>query len=566
MYERQTRAGDLGVTRLLGTFAALAVAFVVTLAIAPAKSLFTEWRATQTRYNALAVAQNVTPRKLAIEQIWQPALGVVDRCPTCHLGTAGGQPLAGDMLFSAHPSIPHDPLELGCTTCHGGQGRATRRDAGHGRVRFWESPMLEPFYYQAGCGACHTHLPVASPALAERGRDLFQRHDCLACHRVGAQGRGTGPDLSYAGTRGVPDTWHERHLTLRASRAEPEWRQSYGELSLEDQLAIQEYLRTLQGAPRLLAAKTLAHQLGCRGCHKINGIGGDEGPDLTRVGLKSEHTLDFTHVEGPHTLSTWLEEHFLAPDRVVPGSKMPSPGVTKEEADLLTLYMLSLRPLDAPQEHWPKDRVLGVRFGRRDFPRDGEGLYGVFCSACHGPRGAGRRVPGLGLVPAIGHRDFLAIADDELIRASISRGRPGRRMPAWGVKDGGLTREEIDAIVGYLRGLEPGTPEPWDQTLPAGEPHRGQRTYSRDCSGCHGLAGEGNVGPQLSNPELHAAATDEFLARTILRGRTASGMRHFGEASVSFEALTLADAADLVAYLRTLNTANRPKRPEGARP
>lgn len=556
MYERRVEPSSLGITRLLGIFAGLAVTFVCVLAIAPAKSQFTEWRAVQARYAELAGRQGVAPPEVGIQQLWNPKLRAVDRCPSCHLGMGGlAEAVAGDRLFAAHPAIPHDPADLGCTICHAGQGRATKRDAAHGRTAFWEEPMLEVRDLQAGCGRCHTHLTVASPRLVERGAALFRRYDCVACHRVGSAGGGTGPDLSYIGTKGFVPTWHERHLSLRASRDAPEWRVSYGDISADDRVALEEYMRSLQGAPKLVAAKALAHRLGCRGCHKINGVGGDDGPDLTHVGRKLEHDLDFTHVQGPHTLPAWLKQHFLAPDVVVPGSKMPVLGLSPADAEQLTLYMLSLRPADVPQEHWPKDRILGVRFGQREFSRDGETLYGVFCSACHGQKGEGRHSPNGGNFPAIGSRDFLAVADDGFLRETITHGRPGRRMPAWGTKDGGLAREEIDAIVTYLRSFAPDTPEPVTEPLEGGGvPERGRAIFQKDCSGCHGTAGEGNIGPALANAAFQAAASDQFIARTIIRGRPSSGMRHFGVASVSFETLTPTNIADLVAHIRTLGS------------
>lgn len=542
----------LGVSRLLLLFAALSVCFLLVLAVAPARGYFSEWRAAQERYNALAAQQGLGPTDVQIQQIWNERLSVVDRCTSCHLGMGAAEPIAGDRLYVAHPPIPHDPVELGCTACHGGQGRATKAGAAHGRVAFWEEPMLERPYLEAGCGRCHTHLPIASPERVARGAALFRRYDCVTCHRIGALGRGDGPDLSYAGSRGVRADWHLRHRLPSVDGQPPAWRPGYGDLSDDDQVALVAYLSSLYGAPRLQAGKALAHQLGCRGCHKIWGIGGDLGPELTKVGGKREHDLDFSNVSGPHTLGRWLEAHFVAPDQVAPGSKMPSLDLSEAQVELLTLYMLSLRPVDVPQEYWPKDRLRGVRFGARDFAQDGATLYGVFCAACHGPRGEGRRFPNLGVMPAIGNRDFLAVADDPFLRKTITHGRPGRAMPAWGSLNGGLSADEIDAIVQFLRSLAPGTPEAFDQPIPTGDPTRGSATFVRNCAGCHGTKGEGVNAPQLSNPAFLAAASDSFIVRTVLRGRAGSGMRHFGAASTSFEVLSIQDAADVVAFLRSV--------------
>src|SRR5207249_3081852 len=117
----------------------------------------------------------------------------------------------------------------------------------------------------------------------------------------------------------------------------------------------------------------------------------DDGPDLSDEGRKLSADLPFAHVSGPRTLPNWLKQHFLDPPRVVQGSQMPNLGFTDHEADLLTLYVLSLRARIIPEGLAPRDRVRAQRLGERDFATDGESLFGVFCAACHGPQGVGRK-------------------------------------------------------------------------------------------------------------------------------------------------------------------------------
>ncbi|MBI4600379.1 MAG: c-type cytochrome [Planctomycetes bacterium] len=552
MTQRWTQPGDLGVTRLLWTFAVLSLVFLGALSIAPAKSYLSEWREAQGRYNALAASSGRAGIEPAIQQVWKPRLGVVDRCTSCHLGMSAAGPASGEALFEAHPPVPHDPQDFGCTLCHGGQGRATKRDAAHGLAKHWDEPLLERRHFEAGCGACHTHLRVPSRRLEARGEDLFRRYDCVACHRSEGVGRGSGPDLSSAGMRGFAADWHAAHLTRR-ELGEKEWVASYGPIPPEDLAAIDEYLRSRVGARRLMEAKALAHRLGCRGCHKVNGVGGDDGPDLTRMGRRSAADLEFSGVSGERTLPNWLLQHFFDPGRVVPGSQMPDLGLSAAQAELLTLYMLSLRAPEVPQAFWPDDRVRALRLGQRELATDGESLFGAFCAGCHGERGEGRRYGTLNVAfPAIGNADFLAVASDDFLRKTIARGRPGRRMPAWGLKDGGLTAREIDAIVLYLRSLAPGTPIA-DLPAPAGgSAEHGKPLFERSCAGCHGQKGEGREAPALANPEFQAAATDAYIAATVLRGRAGTSMRHFGKPMLGFAALDPAEVADIVAHVRTL--------------
>ena len=115
-------------------------------------------------------------------------------------------------------------------------------------------------------------------------------------------------------------------------------------------------------------------------------MGGDDGPDLTAEGNKDPGQLNFAQIGGERTLANWLEEHFRAPASVVPGSHMPELGLTEQQIDQLTFYMLSLRGRNLQEALWPKDRIRAERFGEREFATDGATLYGTFCAACHGAR------------------------------------------------------------------------------------------------------------------------------------------------------------------------------------
>ena len=519
------RPGDAGLGWLVRVLAAVSVVFLAALAVAPLGPYFAEWRRAQQRYNALAGANGARPIPVALQQIWKPELGITDRCISCHLGMGESAPVAGDPLFRAHPTIPHDALEFGCTSCHGGQGRATTREAAHGFVSHWDQQMLPREHVEAGCGTCHSGIPVPRAALAEKGGKLVRDGGCGDCHRAG----GAGPDLGYAGLRGFAGGWHDQHVEKSAAAGSGPWTTSFAPLAEDEVAAIGEYLRTRVGAPRLLEGKMIAHRLGCRGCHRIDGVGGDDGPDLSDEGHRVAADLDFAGVRGPHTLAGWLREHFLAPARVVPGSQMPDLGIGEREADALTVYMLSLRTRPIPEVLAPRDRVRALRLGERDFPTDGESLYGVFCAACHGPRGEGRRFPALArAMPAVGNPDFLAVADDRFLRRAILAGRPDRRMPAWGTKEGGLRREEVDALVGHLRALEPPAPSFEEVTAAPSDPEAGKAVFARDCAPCHGAAGAGTVlAPPLAASDNPATKDDSRLYGTLTVGMAGTAMGSF---------------------------------------
>ena len=125
-----------------------------------------------------------------------------------------------------------------------------------------------------------------------------------------------------------------------------------------------------------MEAKALFHTLGCRGCHKVRGVGGDDGPNLTAEGNKDPGQLNFAQIGGERTLANWLKQHFRAPASVVQGSNMPELGLTEQQIDQLTFYMLSLRGRNLQEALWPKDRIRAERFGMREFATDGATLYG----------------------------------------------------------------------------------------------------------------------------------------------------------------------------------------------
>jgi len=127
---------------------------------------------------------------------------LVDRCETCHLGireqlelTPANFKRTGKKIdkearaFVSHPSKEllkiHNPDRFGCSSCHGGNGRATTSiEKGHGRHRFWTHQLYERENMEAGCQQCHSSDRVLQGAnVLTRGKDLFQERGCVGCHR-----------------------------------------------------------------------------------------------------------------------------------------------------------------------------------------------------------------------------------------------------------------------------------------------------------------------------------------------------------------------------------------------
>ena len=528
------------------------------------ENLCSDWRVAQRQVVLRLPADQAQAFSVELRQIVSPETASTDRCVSCHLGMAPGETgLPGDRTYGKHPDVVHDPGQIGCTVCHGGQGLATQKADAHGDVPHWPSPMIPRRYAYAGCGSCHAYLEVPNLAQLERGDDVFARNDCLACHRVDGRG-GTsrpgnaggldGPDLSRSGATGFRIDWYAHHLARRAQARSGPWQTAIGEIPEGDRRAIDVYLRSRVGAPGLIEAKALFHTLGCRGCHKIAGVGGDDGPDLTLVGQKDPALTPFGFISGPRSLENFFKAHFRAPAQVVKGSLMPAFDLSETDLERLTFYMFSLRRSNYPESLWPKDRLRVERFGAREFASDGATLYGTFCAACHGQRGEGRHFPGMAVFPAVANPDFLALAADEFIASTIRHGRPGRRMPAWARAEGGLLEAEIPALIAYLRALggSPATAAAGDaQRKVTGAFPRGAALYAQSCAGCHGADGQGQDGPALNNRVFLESASDSFLIESIRRGRGNTSMPSFRIGSTVRRVLADDEVEEIVNFLRS---------------
>ena len=85
---------------------------------------------------------------------------------------------------------------------------------------------------------------------------------------------------------------------------------------------------------------------------------------------------------------------------------------------------------------------------------EGRDLFANRCATCHGDNASGGQT-----APTLNSKQFLEAAPDPVIRNIVSAGIPGTAMPTWSIDFGGaLTQQQIDAVVSYLRSLEPKAP------------------------------------------------------------------------------------------------------------
>ncbi|HUC30081.1 MAG TPA: c-type cytochrome [Candidatus Acidoferrum sp.] len=304
-------------------FGVVSLIFLGSLAIAPAKNFFSEWRHYQHGYLRMIRNRseaNTLQRHFqgGIQQIWLPELGVVDRCTSCHVGLKEASLTdVARQPYRTHPAIPHKLDEFGCTVCHRGQGAATTVEEAHNSTLAWEQPILPAKYIESSCGECHRGRLLGTPKLNE-GRGLLSRYGCVHCHTVkltdGTTMKATDdpPSLSHIADKTSREwiyAWLKDPQAYASTATMPNFK-----LSDEDARDMSAFLiansTPVAGDTVTLTAKASADPAAgaslygesfCASCHAVqnaagNMVGGDVGPELTKVGSKVK----------PEWLQSWL--------------------------------------------------------------------------------------------------------------------------------------------------------------------------------------------------------------------------------------------------------------------
>jgi len=136
---------------------------------------------------------NMANFEIGIKQIHLLDIDLVDRCESCHLGIREPVEIGPtDLLYPVFRSHPrpdllaiHDPEAFGCSSCHNGNGRATRSvTKGHGRHKFWLWPLFYPENVEAGCQQCHAkEIVTPGGETLNQGREIYMNKGCWGCHR-----------------------------------------------------------------------------------------------------------------------------------------------------------------------------------------------------------------------------------------------------------------------------------------------------------------------------------------------------------------------------------------------
>ncbi len=385
-----------------------------------------------------------------------------------------------------------------CITCHLGTGDLPRYEA---------------------------HLPFSSHSGDYVSIHPIEKFGCTFCHK----GKGRVLEVQdVCGIRGYDPSVSLDYVQALCARCH---------------LAVFANALPSTGADMLRSGLDILRREGCLGCHTLRGVGGHVGPDLTDQGSKTRHYYSFRNVEGDHSITNWLREHFQDPGGVSPGSPMPTFDLPDAEMESLITFVLGQFSPTLPVAYYTSETLQ--EFKSRQSLRGGREAYSLICSACHRSDGSGKdyREHASG-APSIGNVDFQAVASRDFIEFAVWAGRGTSRMESWAPVLSGLRAHELDLIIDHVRGFRLEGPSYREVTQAGGSLRRGEESFARNCSMCHGQAGEGGAGPSLNSQDFLAIASDEFVSITIVTGRSNTAMP-------SWSALPAHEVASIVMLLRS---------------
>jgi len=515
---RETLFGDSA--RAFGT---LGILLLLLLAVVPARDQFREWYRYQKGYLRLIGGRGdavTLKRRFAggIQQTWIPELGVVDRCSSCHvamkeatLRDVSTQP------FRPHPAIPHSLTAFGCVMCHRGQGVATTVEEAHRSTLAWEEPMIPARYLESSCGQCHMDKLTGTPRL-NAGRGLLSRYGCVHCHSVSL------PD----GTKLAPSD-DPPPLTHIADKTTREWiyawlknPQAYSgtatmpnfQLNDNDARDISAFLisqstpSALSGAapeatatpdaPALQAGASAYGESFCASCHAIQNaagllVGGDLGPELTKIGAKAK--------------PGWIRQWVHNPKDYDPGTAMPHYRFDDKQLALIGGFLESKTDSDfLANVHLETATAGQIAHGKQLVNENG-------CASCHEIKGIRKPDSFAPDLTTVGSRPlakivFVAGMEHTLpayIEGKIKQPRSfgaALKMPQFS-----LSVSQIDALVTALlaqTGRAFSLPSrlrvaghPMSNYEPAGT--AGRLMHELNCFSCHSINGRGgDMAPDLT--------------------------------------------------------------------
>ena len=220
---------------------------------------------------------------------------------------------------------------------------------------------------------------------------------------------------------------------------------------------------------------------------------------------------------------------------------------TVQRASLIAACALLLAPAASPTSNKPPPKnTRWVEASARKIEL-GKATFGL-CMSCHGDDAAGR----VGIGPRIASRSYLAAASDDFLAQTIRKGRSATTMIPW---EKILNEQQVEAVIAYLRSLEPVEPAVLDESELKGVAENGARIFRAVCSGCHGRSGAGYQetanGTGIGRKGFLDTASNGFIRYIVSHGKSLTKMRGFAAKNVTAVAnLSEQEIEDTIAHLR----------------
>ncbi|RLA65282.1 MAG: hypothetical protein DRQ88_03080 [Epsilonproteobacteria bacterium] len=310
----------------------------------------------------------------------------VDRCITCHsfINQTGYEDQANP--FKTHPKLdlmvgmdsPHPMKEMGCTSCHGGEGHRVndfnaaahtpndkKQEAEWVKKYHWHAPhkIPQPMYRlkdtEASCIKCHQGVEfIPEGKIVNEGYRNIEKFGCYSCHKIKGfeHRRKRAPSLKKITAKinkeffknwvWSPKAFNKHSKMPSYFNQDNNKKPEFMKKNMAEVNAMADYIWSISknykskykySRGNANKGKELLGEVGCTACHGIEGleeqskkIGAYAGPYLTGMGSK---------IKNPDWLVTWLME----PNHFSPDTIMPSFRLTKREANNITAYLLSLK-------------------------------------------------------------------------------------------------------------------------------------------------------------------------------------------------------------------------------
>jgi ubiquinol-cytochrome c reductase cytochrome b subunit len=167
------------------------------------------------------------------------------------------------------------------------------------------------------------------------GIGYYRKENCASCHAAGGAGPRIGPDLAGSGVR-KSAAWMIDHFKrpqqMMPGTSMPPIQLTDGQLNALAAFLLKltpKNAQALQSAPQFAVEGAMVYQqFQCGACHQVNGVGMKLGPPLNAVAKRRTRE--------------WIEEHFVNPQKLSPGTLMPPYKFAPRDLERITSYLMAL--------------------------------------------------------------------------------------------------------------------------------------------------------------------------------------------------------------------------------